>query len=206
MTLRLGALRAAFLAGGILLMIGGSNHPRGAMVDMLAHHDWLWSHALFTLGFVGLLAGLVSLQGQLPADAPLRKWTRVAVWIAALQVIEAVAHTAAMVDAANLAAGLATPVLTVHLWMAVTIYPLFGAALIAFMTAAARARTVGSPWITWLGALGAAAHGLSAPLTIVFEIPWAPILFPMVMFLALWMVLAAIWPSRAAAISAAPAV
>lgn len=189
--------RVAFLAGGILILIGGFNHPRGAMVDMLADPDWFWSHIVFTLGIACLLAGLVAFARTAVMGPSLTRWTRVAIWIGALQTFEAVMHTWAGVDAANLAAGRATPVLTTHLYLAIAIYPVFGAALIAFIIAAMRERAVGSVWIGWLGILGAAAHGLSAPLTLVFALPWARILFPMVMLLAFWMVLAAVWPARA---------
>lgn len=191
--------RMAFLVGGVLIVIGGFNHPRGAMVDMLADPHWFWSHIVFTLGVVGLLAGLVSFGRTAVMGPTLKRWTRIAVWLTALQTFEAVMHTWAGVDAANLAAGRSTPVLTTHLYLAIAIYPVFGAAIIGFIIAAMRERAVGSPWIGWLGIIGAAAHGLSAPLTLVFEIPWAPILFPMVMFLAFWMVLAAAWPARASA-------
>lgn len=36
-------------------------------------------------------------------------------------------------------------------------------------------------------------------LVMLLEIPWAPILFPMILSLGLWLVLAALWPARAAA-------
>lgn len=187
--------RAAFAAGGLLIIVGGWNHPRGAMVDMLAHHDWLWSHVLFTLGIAGLLAGLIAFRSTVTSPR-LRQVTQWTIWATVLQTIEAVMHTWAMVDASNLAAGLPTPVLTTHLWMAIALYPVFGLAMIAFIVTAMRECAVGSVWFAWLGILGAAAHGLSAPLTLVFEIAWAPILFPMVMLLALWMVLAALVPAR----------
>jgi hypothetical protein len=60
-------------------------------------------------------------------------------------------------------------------------------------------RTLGSPWIAWLGILGAAAHGLSAPLVVGLRINQAGILFPMLMLLAIWLALAAVWPRRAPA-------
>lgn len=196
--------RSAFAAGGLLIIVGGWNHPRGAMVDMLAHHDWLWSHVLFTLGIAGLLAGLIAFNGT-AASPRLRQVTQWTIWATVLQTVEAVMHTWAMVDAANLAAGLPTPVLTTHLWMAIALYPVFGLAMILFIVTAMRERALGSAWFGWLGILGAAAHGLSAPLTLVFEIAWAPILFPMVMLLALWMVLAALVPARREAATPATA-
>lgn len=63
--------------------------------------------------------------------------------------------------------------------------------------AAARDRAMASPWIAWIGVLGATAHGLAAPLVVLFGIEQARVLFPMVVLLALWFVLAAVWPLRA---------
>ena len=192
------AWRVLFFLGGVLILTGGPRHPRGTMVQMLAHPDWLMAHVLVTLGFGAMLAGLVLFGRQRAAAGPLlARWTRIAIVLTALQTFEAVMHTVSMVDAEALAAGASTPVLTTHLTLAVIIYPLFAIAAIGFIIAAMRERAAGSPWIAWLGILGAAAHGLSAPLVIALGIPGAGILFPMVMGLALWLVLAAIWPSSA---------
>jgi hypothetical protein len=114
-------------------------------------------------------------------------------------VIEMVLHTAAVVDHANLVAGRATPVLTTHLSLAAVAYPVFGVVFIGFVVATGRDRTTGSPWIAWIGVLGAVAWGLSAPLVIVFRIEQAGVLFPMLMLVAFWLVLAAVWPLRAVA-------
>lgn len=96
-----------------------------------------------------------------------------------------------------------------HLVLAVILYPVFAATIIGFIVATARDRTLGSPWIAWLGILGAVAHGLSAPLVVGLRINQAGILFPMLMFLAIWLALAAVWPRRspaAPALEAVPAV
>lgn len=206
---RFDAWRASFLAAGVLILAGAPRHPRGTMAQMLAHQDWFIAHAMMVAAYVALTAGLVLFARVPGLSATARRWSRLAAAAAALETVEMAVHTAASVDAANLVAGHATPVLTTHLWMALTIYPLFGIAIAVFMIKGMRERTVGSPWIIWLGLIGAVSHALVMSLVMLLEIPWAPILFPMILGLGLWLVLAALWPARAAArgsvVSTAPA-
>jgi hypothetical protein len=195
-----GSWRPFFLLSGVLIMVGGMNHPRGRMVEMLAHPDWVWSHTLLLLGFLSLLAGLV-LYRRAAAPLPERtsRWLRLALYGTVLQAIEMAFHTVSVVDGEHLAAGHPTPVLTTHLVLAVILYPIFAATIIGFIVATARDRTLASPWIAWLGILGAAAHGLSTPLVVGLGISQAGILFPLVMLLAIWLALAAVWPRRSPA-------
>lgn len=191
------AWRSCFALAGALILIGGPQHPRGTMVEMLGDPMWVPSHGLMLVGFVALLVGLMLFRrgGDLPERTA--TWTRWAMIGTVLQVIEMAMHTVASVDHAHLAAGQATPVLTTHLWMAVVLYPIFGATMIGWILATARDRSLGSPWIAWLGIAGAVVHGLSAPLVVGLRIDGARVLFPMLMLLALWLVLAAAWPRRA---------
>lgn len=195
-----GSWRPLFLLSGVLIMVGGMNHPRGRMVEMLAHPDWVWSHTLLLLGFLSLLAGLV-LYRRAAAPLPKRtsRWLRLALYGTVLQAIEMAFHTVSVVDGEHLAAGHPTPVLTTHLVQAVILYPVFAVTIIGFIVATARDRTLASPWIAWLGILGAAAHGLSTPLVVGLRISQAGILFPLVMLLAIWLALAAVWPRRSPA-------
>ena len=55
---------------------------------------------------------------------------------------------------------------------------------------------LGSWWIAWLGIIGAAAHGVAGPLAVIWNIQTE--LFALIVLLALWMVLAACRPARAA--------
>src|SRR5687768_7429016 len=118
---RFDAWRIAFLAAGALILAGAPRHPRGSMAEMLAHHDWLMSHMLMVGAYVALTIGLVLFARVTDLSDGLRRWTRLAAASAALEVLEMAVHTAASVDAANLAAGHATPVLTTHLNMALVI-------------------------------------------------------------------------------------
>ena len=188
--------RACFFLAGGLILAGGPLHPAGTMADMLADPNWLPSHALMTVGFVLMWAGLV-LWGRTPSIAPrVRTWLRPAIIATALQSIDMALHTAAMVDHGRLVAGLATPVLTTHLWLTAVVYPVFGVAVIGLLVAAGRDRVLGSWWIAWLGIIGAAGHGAAGPLVVVWDIPGAAALFPLIVLVGVWMILAACWPLR----------
>lgn len=191
--------RMWFLAGGVLITVGGPRHPGGTMLEMLSHPDWFMSHALVLLGFGAFLTGLL-LFARSQANTPaLRRWTKLAIAGTALMTLEMAVHTAAMVDAGHLAAGHATPVLSTHLVMSVLFYPAFGVTSAFFMIAASRQRAIGSPLFVWLGVLGTLANGLAPVLVVGFGWIEARILFRAIVGVALWMVMSALWPSRAVA-------
>jgi hypothetical protein len=161
------------------------------MAEMLAHPDWLVSHALQLAGFIAMAAGLHAFAAAVPLPARSRRWSRLAFWGTILQAIEMAFHTASMVDHHNLVTGASTPILTTHLAMAVTLYPVFAIALTGFIVATARDRVL--PW--WaapLGIAGAIGHGLSAPLVVGLNIEAARVLFPMIVLVAIWLVIVAI--------------
>ena len=95
----------------------------------------------------------------------------------------------------RLVAGLATPVLTTHLWMTAVVYPIFALTIIAFLIAAGRDRVLGSWWIAWLGIIGVTGHGIAGPLVVIWGIQTG--LFALIVLLAIWMILAACWPATA---------
>lgn len=197
--LRFGLWRLFFALSALFILIGGPQHPGGSMAEMLAHPKWVPSHVLLLAGFMALLAGLILYQrsGALPGRT--RRWVRIAIFGTVLQAVEMAFHTAAAMDHANLMAGRATPILSTHLWLSVVFYPIFAVTIIGFIVASMRDRSLGSPWIAWLGILGALAHGAAAPLVILFQVPGARILFPLLMLLAFWLILAALWPVRTTA-------
>lgn len=188
------AWRLGFALAALLIIVGGPQHPRGTMAQMLADPAWYPSHALVLAGFVALAAGLAlfARQDDLTPDA--RRWTRLALLGTAGQVLEMTVHTAAAVDHGNLVAGHATPVLTTHLWLSVLLYPVFAATISGFILVTSRGRLTAPPWLAWLGIIGAVAHGLAPVLVIAVRLEAARLLFPMVMLFALWLVMAAAWP------------
>lgn len=188
--------RLFLLFAGILILLGGPMHPGGTMAEMLADPTWVPGHTLVTIGFAALLAALIHL-GRTPrvTDAS-RNWLRFAIVATALQTLEMVLHTAAAVDHGNLVAGHATPVLSTHLALAVAFYPVFGAAIIAFIVIAARERAMGEWWYAPVGIIGAAMHGAAAPLVVLTGDDRFRVLFPGLALLGLWMALAALLPTQ----------
>ncbi len=191
--------RLFFLLCGLSILAGGPRHPGGTMAEMLAHPDWILSHSLQFAGFVSLLIGLLLYQRAVALPERTRRWTRWAVVGTVLQAVEMGFHTAAVVDQGKLIAGATTPILTTHIWLAVVLYPLFAVTIIGLIVAGARDRALGSAWIAWIGIVGALAHGAAAPLVAGLGLDQFRVLFPGVGLLAIWAVLAAVWPIRAAA-------
>jgi hypothetical protein len=190
------AWRASFVVGAVLLMAGGPQHPKGSMVQMLHDPKWVPAHALMLGGFLALWVGLFLCRKAAPAASGTTKWLKIAAVATGLQAVEMALHTAAAVDYGNLVAGQSTPVLTTHLALAVVAYPVFAASVIGLILAGVRERSLGSPWIAWIGIIGAIGHGAAAPLVILTDIAWARLLFPLLMLLAIWLILAAFWPVR----------
>ena len=188
--------RPFFALCGILILAGGPKHPGGTMAEMLAHPDWVPSHALMLAGFVSLLIGLLFVRRLPDLNARVRRWTAVATVGTILQIIEMAFHTAAYVDLSRLTAGGSTPVLTTHIWLTILLNPVFAATMIGFIEVAAWNRALGSRWISWIGVLGALSHGLAAILVAGLGLDQFRILFPGVVLLALWLVLASLWPRR----------
>ena len=189
--------RVLFAVAGAMMVAGGPRHPLGSMLEMLMHHDWFMAHALVTLGYGAMVAGLVAFSSTAANTPALRSWTRFAIVATALQTLELAVHTVAMVDAGNLAAGHATPVLTTHLAMSMVFYPLFGVASAAFFIKAMRERAIGSPWFVWIGVIGTLANGIAPILVGLFGWMEARILFTFMIGIALWLLLAAVWPAYA---------
>lgn len=197
--------RLLLVASGALIIAGGMQHPRdGDMAQMLADPVWVLSHSLLLAGLVALLAGLVLLRRESVLGSRSRRWARFAVWVTAAEMVEMAVHTVAVVDAENLASGASTPVFTTHMTLAMIIYPIFGLVMAGFVVATARDRALASRWVAPLGVIGALAHSFALPL-VSLGIPWAGILFPMLIVFALWLVLCGIWPGgrRSAVASAA---
>ena len=195
--------RLPLFAAGALLFAGGQMHPDGTMEQMLGDPIWIPGHLLVLAGYASLLAGLVLLRRAGEHPPLTRRWLRLAVLVTAGQTVEMVAHTVAVVDHGNLVAGHATPVLYTHYMLALVFYPLFAAGMIGLMVAGARERTLGSWWIAWIGAVGVAAQGVAVPLILATGNRGFSFLFAGILPLAVWMVLASLWPVRVPAASAA---
>ncbi len=195
--------RALFVAGGLLYFVGAFYHPRGmTMTDMLVDPAWLPSHAGVFVGLSAMTLGLMLVRRSSRISPTVDRWLLATIVLAVLETIEMGLHTMAYVDADALApgaleGGASTPVLTVHLWFATLVYTPFAVALIGLIWTGQRERSLGSPWIGWLGMVGAAAHGSVMWLAIVLGVPGTGILFPIAaLAISLWFVLAGAWPTR----------
>ena len=193
---RFASWRLFFVLAALFLLNGGPRHPRGGMEVMLGHPDWVLSHVLLLAGYLLSLVGLILFRKNPSLPERTLRWARFAIIGTALQAVEMIFHTAAVVDHGNLLAGHSTPILSTHFVLSLFVHPLFAIGVIGLIIAGVRDRSLGSPWIAWLGILGATAHALAPLAVIVLKIPGANILFAMLMFLALWYLLAAFWPSR----------
>jgi hypothetical protein len=68
-----------------------------------------------------------------------------------------------------------------------------------------RERAIGSPWIVWIGIIGTLANGIAPILVGGFGWMEARILFAFMIGVAMWLLLAAVWPSSLRARVGAPA-
>lgn len=195
--------RALFVVGGLVYAVGAFFHPRGAtMADMLVDPTWIPAHAAVFVGFLVITFGLASLRRAVVVSPAMARWLRATLVLAVVQVVEMGLHTMAYVDAGSLVpgdlhGGMATPVLSTHMWLSTLAFTPFAVAFLGLIWTGTRERVLGSPWILWLGVIGALAYGSVMWLVLVLRIDWAPILFPVAhIFMPLWFVLAGVWPSR----------
>ena len=187
--------RLLFLLSALLLSIGGPQHPDGTMAEMLGHPAWVRAHVFLLAGFITLFLGLFVLRFPGTVLEQTRRWTRFALIGTGLQIFEMALHTAAVVDHANLVAGNATPVLSTHLAAAVLVYPVFSASVVGLIVAGARDNVLGRPWVSWIGIVGLAAHGV-APAAVSFVSEDAAVLFRLLLLFAVWLVVAGLLGSR----------
>ena len=188
--------RSLFVLFGLLYVAGGVQHPPGSMAEMLANPIWVRGHATTLCGLMLLTAGLVLFRRARPGPS-VNRWLLPVIATAALETLEMAVHMMAYVDAEAMAAGHSTPVLTTHLWLATLVYPCFAFALVGLIWAGQRERSLGSPWIGWIGMVGAVAHGVVMVMVMVHPLKIGPtgLLFPVaVLSLALWFILAGVWP------------
>ncbi len=101
-----------------------------------------------------------------------------------------------MVDADKLAAGASTPVLSTHIALAVTMYPLLAILMSGFIIVAARTRELGNPIIAPLGVAGLVAQAVAVLLVVGADMQAARIGFPMVMLFAIWTVIVSVMKRR----------
>ncbi len=188
--------RLLLAVGGVMIVIGGPMHPGGTMAEMLADPAWIPSHAWVLAGLVALSLAFLGFWRNVASSPAMRRWAGLAFWGTLLQTVEMIFHHFSYLDLDRLLAGQATPILTIHLALALVVYPLFAVLVVGAILVGVRTGELGRGWFAPLGVVGAMAHGLAPLLVLTFEIEQARILFPMVMLFAIWSVLTAIFPRR----------
>lgn len=205
--MRIQAWRVAFLLAGATMFAGGPRHPspdtgqpfEAALAGMLAHPAWVPSHLGLLAGYASLLLGLWLWSRDGGHAGLSRGWMRFVLIAAVLAVVEMAIHTAAVVDLERLRAGAATPVLTTHIVLTGVVNPLIGGALAVVAVLAGRARSLGSPWVSWTAALGGPMYGFASVYVVVTHDQRVSPLFAIgSILIALWLLLIAVWPTRAA--------
>jgi len=175
---------AALLTGGVLMLIGGQLHPREpgptvteTLAGYFATATWDVSHLLVLVGTWVAAAGLLLARADVVLDGRLRRQLLVTTVCWLLASLELIPHILARRDLHALQHGEPTPMLDLHLTLAVVATPLFG--LTAVLLAIALAVT-GRTWPAVLlavpGVLGGLAYALSSPLVaLTDDVAFAPL-------------------------------
>ncbi len=201
--MRLPLWRPAMLLAGVLLVVGGPQHPSPrpelpfdqSTALMLGHSGWVPSHLFMLAAFCCLLAGLLAWRRQADLPPASQRWVRFGLLAVGLAVVEMAFHTAAVVDRESLQAGRATPVLTTHLVLAATVNPLLAIGLTGIALHGARLRQLGTVWAAWVVVLGSAIFGFASTYVVVTHDQRVSPLFAIgSVLMALWFVFAAVWP------------
>jgi len=197
------AWRVLFVVGGLSYFVGSFFHPRGGtMGEMLVDPAWVPAHTAVFAGFILITVGLLVFRRSAVIPRSVDHWLLAVIVLAFFQILEMGLHTLAYVDAGMLShgsfhGGMSTPILTTHLWLSTLAFTPFAIALIGLIWAGQRESLLGSPWIGWIGIIGAVAYGAVMWLVFILEIGGAGILFPIAHLLVpLWFILAGLWPNR----------
>ena len=190
---------AAFIAGGVLFLIGGPLHPsedpglpEQATADMIGSTAWISSHSLLLLASIGFLIGLFALtRSRMPLSTAAQRAAVVAAIAGVLFVVEGVFHLAAFADDDAARAGAATPFLSTHMVMSLIVYPLFTFAVAALAVLSGRLLT--HPAVGVIGAIGAVTFGLAPALVGLAGIESLVWMFPVGgILMALWFTVAGV--------------
>ncbi len=190
--------RAAFVASGVLLAVGGPMHPssdakddlRTELATMTADDSWVTGHSLIVASTVLLAIGLwAAYRGRVWPDS-IRRPLLVAAVAVSVYVFETIAHLAAVVDSQALADGEAAPVAMSHIGMSIVLYPITGWAIVWL------AWSFGTVWGGWrwaiaaLGIISGLMQAFSVPLTILLpDGEFTPLFAGAAMTLALFAIL-----------------
>ncbi|HET7720785.1 MAG TPA: hypothetical protein VFK43_12515, partial [Acidimicrobiales bacterium] len=157
--------------GGLLLAAGGQLHPhetKATVHDTLEHYltssVWDLSHLLSLAGILVAVVGLVLARRSQTFGPKVQAALSVAIWCWGLAAIELVPHVLARRDLDALRAEGSTPILDLHLLLAVFATPLFGLAAVALAIAVARSARTKPAWaLAVLATIGGLAYAAAGP-------------------------------------------
>ncbi len=186
---------AAFVAGGLLMAVGGQLHPIGSgdtveghLLSMFDNPVWPLSHAISLVGAVLAALGLwLAWRGRTLGRIP-RRGLGLVVLAWAFGAAEQVPHLLASGEAHALAHHEGTPLLDVHLAMQLVATPVVGLSGAALAVAVARAAATWPARLLAVPAVvGGVAYAFSAPLVVLTGDTRFTLLFPFQAGLALWL-------------------
>jgi hypothetical protein len=192
--------RVSFALAGVALLIGGPLHPAPdthlgfdqATARMLADPHWVPAHTAMLMSFALIGVGLWLLYRSGDVSGTLRTAVGIATAASVLSVIELVFHLLAYSEAAALSAGRSTPLVDIHIALAVVAYPAIGLSLAAVAWLGGRTRALTHPIIGAVGALGGLLHAIAAPLVVLTKDQSYSVLFKGAILFVPWLVALAV--------------
>lgn len=168
------AWRFAFVAAGITMAIGGSNHPegdaedslRGELATMTSDDAWVMSHTFLAAGAALLALGLWSACRNRSWPSSTHRALRVVAITMSLYFVETIAHLASAIDTDALANGDTAPIASAHVVLAILLYPISGITLAWLNTRVFRAARLEMKPIAVVGIAAGILHATSVPLTL----------------------------------------
>jgi hypothetical protein len=199
--------RLLLTGGGLAFLVGAGLHPRAdSPADMMADPSWVPAHLTVLIGVLLQLGGLIAYRNARQLSGGAAKWLKLVLFGTALLSVEMAVHTIAYVDAEAarqyntiLEAALAFGgvVLSIHLWLSLVAYTIYGVTLVGFILTNQKAHAIGSPWIGWIGVIGGVSQASVMPLIMFSPLEGTGKLFPIAaLTMSLWFVLAGLWPVR----------
>lgn len=200
--------RAALVAGGVLMLVGGPMHPdspaelslREELAFMMDDDAWVPAHAVLFVAVALFTFGLwrVRRVGEWPTRAA--GALRFAVVAFALYTVEAFVHLIAVVDVDRLRDGEFAPVAFTHLALGTVLYPFSGLALVYLAWRLLPTWSLPQRAFAVAGMVGGAFHAAALPTTLILRDTEVSFMFAIAgILLAVWSVAAGLVGLRTAA-------
>lgn len=186
---------SAMVVSGVLITMTGALHPRPkgdtvneAAVGMIGADGWVISHLPQAAGMAVLVVVALLIRRWPEATPTLRRVAAFTAVGAGLAVVESVPHMLATTEAAELAAGGATPLYDLHMWLQAVATPAAGFGVAALAWVGSRDGGLGPRPLAWVGVIGGIGFGLAGPAVLLTESMLLARLFMLTAAVALWLV------------------